>query len=224
MKRFLLAAVVLAVAAGAVWAYAETLGMQSAWPFLIGLALIPLMKSRAGLHRVALGALIGVTFGWAIFAVVSYALPLVAISFGITAAAALALIAVLGAALPRHLSWPAMVTGAAVYIGTYEPIWIANRGGFAAEGVAAAAVVLLGLAAGMLVATVTAALAWAGAGAPAVSRAAAPVVSLDERRQAKAECRRTPGVSPTGFERRLTPERRRSKVDLRLAAAGMGGQ
>lgn len=222
MQRFAIGVLLLAAASGLVWVHAGTLGLQSAWPLVIGFALVPLAAIRRRVVPVVLGATVGVAFGWAMFAVVTFWLPHIPLSFGIAAAAAVAAMGAVAVVAARYASWPAMMTGFGVFVAAYEPAWILDRGGFAAGGAAAAASLLLAMAGGMLISTATATLVWAGARVPASQIVAA--AEIRERRLFRVDRRIAAGVSPLGHERRVSvSDRRTSRVDLRLAASGMGG-
>jgi hypothetical protein len=153
MRKMLIGTLMLAVAAGVIVTHAETLGLEQAWPFAIGLALAPLGARGRGLVRTSLSVIAGVAAGVGMFVLVSLRMPFIPVSFGIMTGVAIAAMGALASFAQRSFALPQMLIGFAVFFASYEPTWTANRAGFYGQAPAAAAAVLIALFDGLLVST-----------------------------------------------------------------------
>jgi hypothetical protein len=151
MRKMLLGTMMLAVAAGLIVTNAETLGLDQAWPFAVGLALAPLGARGRGLVRTSLSILAGVAIGVGAFVIVSLRMPFIPVSFGIMVGVAVAAMGLLASFMPKQFQLPPMLIAFAVFFASYEPVWTANRAGFYGQAPAAAASVLIALFGGLLV-------------------------------------------------------------------------
>lgn len=151
MRKMLLGTLMLAVAAGVIVTHADTLGIEQAWPFAIGLALAPLGARGRGLVRTSASVLAGVAFGVGMFVLVSLWMPFIPVSMGIMTGVAIAAMGLTATFAPRLFQLPAMLIAFAVFFAFYEPTWTLNRAGFYGQAPAAAASVVLALFSGLLV-------------------------------------------------------------------------
>ncbi|MGH2784840.1 MAG: hypothetical protein ACRDJ1_06240 [Actinomycetota bacterium] len=151
MRKMLLGSLMLAVAAGLIVTHAETIGIEQAWPFAIGLALAPLGARGRGLVRTSASVVAGVAIAVGVFVLVSLRMPFIPLSFGIMTGIAVGAMGVVAAVLPRAFQLPPMLIAFAVYVAFYEPTWALNRAGFYGQAPSAAASVLIALFSGLLV-------------------------------------------------------------------------
>ncbi|MGH2794032.1 MAG: hypothetical protein ACRDKG_06975 [Actinomycetota bacterium] len=151
MRKMLLGSLMLAVAAGGIVTHVETIGIEQAWPFAIGLALAPLGARGRGLVRTSMSVIAGVAVAVGMFVLISLWMPFIPVSMGIMTGVAIALMGVASALMPRAFQLPAMLIAFAVFFAFYEPTWTLNRAGFYGQAPAAAASVLIALFSGLLV-------------------------------------------------------------------------
>jgi len=150
MRKTWIGAMVVAIITGLVVTHAATLGLQSAWPFAVGLALAPLGARGKGLVKTSLSVVAGVGASVAVFVAVSLWMPFIPVSFGIAVGVAVAGLGTAAILLPRRLNLPAMLVSFAVFYGSYESQWVANRAAFRSEAAAAAAGVVLAIFGGVV--------------------------------------------------------------------------
>jgi hypothetical protein len=151
MRKLWLGSMFLAIAVGLFVTHADTLGMKSVWPFVVGLALAPLGAKGRGLIRASLSVTIGVILGVVVFVSVSLWMPWIPMSFGIGAGIAVAIMGTLAAFLPGTFALPPMLIAFGVFYGSYETTWAANRGAFRGDAASAAATVIVCMLGGLIV-------------------------------------------------------------------------
>jgi hypothetical protein len=151
MRKLWLGSMLLAIAVGLVITHADTLGMKSVWPFVVGLALAPLGAKGRGLIRASLSVVVGVVLGVGAFVAVSLWLPWIPLSFGVMAGLAVATMGTLAAFLPKTFALPPMLIAFGIFYGSYESTWAANRGAFRGDAASAAATVIVCMLGGLVV-------------------------------------------------------------------------
>lgn len=151
MRKLWLGTMILAIAVGLLVTHAATLGMKAVWPFAIGIALAPLGAKGRGLVRTSLSVATGVALGVGVFAVVSLYMPWIPLSFGIASGVAVAIMGTLAAFVPSGFALTPMLIAFAVFYGSYESVWSANRGAFYGDSASAAATVLVCMLGGLLI-------------------------------------------------------------------------
>lgn len=217
MGRKILMAAALAVIAGAVWSNAEALGLRSAWPLVVGFAFVPLAARSTDLGSITKGLGIGMIMGWAMFAVIASSLPFTPVVFGTAAGIVIGAIALISMTKPEKISSAAMYASFGVFVGLYEPAWIANRVAFLGEGASALATVAVTLFGAVIVSSVIQRASLVPSAAPSAQLVAIAGRRALVDRRAYPDRRISHQMSYAGPDRRVS-ERRRG-ADRRLRAA-----
>lgn len=147
MRKFLLPALVAAMAVGAILA-GGALGLDHAWPVLLAAA-VGLAAGPARPGRIA-AYVTGATAAWLGAAAGAAALPQTAGARGLVVGAAVATLAAVAAASRQRLPLWAGLAGYAAFAALYQPMYAARPTAFLAESPAALQSILLAGALGFL--------------------------------------------------------------------------